>query len=72
MTRKKWNRLRRQYPKLFNQLPSWESMTAAELNIMRPVGKGRAIAVMTAFKITHAGDFDVDREPPIMRRIVRA
>jgi hypothetical protein len=53
MTRKKWNRLRRQRPELFKFLQPWETMSPSELAVMRPVSKSRVIAVMTAFVLRY-------------------
>lgn len=52
MTRKKWNRLRRQRPVLFGFLPPWEKMNAYELALMRPVSKAEAITTMTTYLLT--------------------
>ncbi len=53
MTRKKWNRLRRQYPELFRQflLPPPERWTAVERRLMAPYSKQKVLAVLIAAKM---------------------
>lgn len=54
MTRKKWNRLRRQRPELFGMLPPFEKWNADERRLMATVSKQRAITVMSAYALEHA------------------
>jgi hypothetical protein len=52
MTRKKWNRLRRQRPELFSgiSLPSWEAAYPPDLLSLKRLSKAQVIAIMTAFQ----------------------
>lgn len=49
MTRKKWNRLRRQRPELFARWPGWDGLDDADRRILRPVGKSEAITAVSAW-----------------------
>lgn len=51
MTRRKWNRLRRQRPEPFKVLPPFENWNDFERDLMRKVSKAEALAVMTAWKL---------------------
>jgi len=51
MTRRKWTRLRRQRPELFQCLPAYEAWTKKDRQIMAPVSKRQAIATVTAYRL---------------------
>jgi hypothetical protein len=62
MTRKKWNRLRRQRPELFSGiiLPSWEAAYPSELLGLKRHSKAQVIAIMTAFQLKRSlGDLTI-------------
>ncbi len=54
MTRKKWNRLRRQYPSLFKQKAdlSWERLQEQDYVHLRCMSKREVIAEFTAQKLS--------------------
>ena len=51
MTRKKWNRLRRQYPDLFKFKASWDSPDMHQRDVIRKMSKREVIAAFTAEKL---------------------
>lgn len=58
MTRKKWNRLRRQRPELFDlggtpgKAWAWERLDAHDLKLLKTVSKAEVIAGLTAWIFT--------------------
>lgn len=53
MTRKKWNKLRRQRETLYWALPPWETLTRQQLQIVRGMGAAEFINVESAAKLLH-------------------
>lgn len=54
MTKRKWLRLRRNRPELFQgyDLPPPEKWTDAEHRLIRSLSKKKAVTMLTAFKLT--------------------
>lgn len=52
MTRKKWNKLRRQRPELFGWLPPFEKWNCLERRQMAKIGKAEAITRLTTWMLT--------------------
>lgn len=57
MTRKKWNRLRRQYPELLRNAAPFERFTESEYCRLRSMSKREVIAEFTARKLLTPGAF---------------
>lgn len=57
MTRKKWNRLRRQYPGLFKHKAGWERLCEQDYVRIRCMSKREVIAEFTAQKLLTPGAF---------------
>lgn len=70
MTRKKWNRLRRQRPELFKHWFSWEKLNEFQIDYLRKRGKRELIAEETARRIAEVG-YDFSQDNPSSMMLIR-
>lgn len=59
MTRRKWIKLRRDMPELFKgfeQDQPWEVLTPAQVRKIRQYSKRDVIGILSAFRLSHAGE----------------